>query len=147
MTGEVPDMEALAEQPLELGTSQVRLDDELDEALSREIFQCSLDLLQLALGLDQGWRRRTARELRLGPGSLVLDLATGTGDLAIVIAREHPEARVIGVDPSSRMLEVAERKVREAGLEGRIELRQGDAQALDLPDASVSAVRTPTGMP
>jgi demethylmenaquinone methyltransferase/2-methoxy-6-polyprenyl-1,4-benzoquinol methylase len=100
----------------------------------------------LSLGLDQGWRRRTARELKLRPGSVVLDLATGTGDLALLIARENPEVRVIGVDPSGRMLEVAERKVREEGLEGRIELRQGDAQALDLADSSVDAVSMAFGI-
>jgi demethylmenaquinone methyltransferase/2-methoxy-6-polyprenyl-1,4-benzoquinol methylase len=100
----------------------------------------------LSLGLDQGWRRRTARELRLRPGATVLDLATGTGDLAILIARENPDVRVIGVDPSSRMLEVAARKVREEGLEGRIDLREGDAQALDLADASVDGVTMAFGI-
>jgi demethylmenaquinone methyltransferase / 2-methoxy-6-polyprenyl-1,4-benzoquinol methylase len=100
----------------------------------------------LSLGLDQGWRRRTAAELRLRPGMTVLDLATGTGDLALLIARENPEVRVIGVDPSSRMLEVAARKVRDEGLEGRIELRAGDAQALDLEDGSVDAVSMAFGI-
>ena len=100
----------------------------------------------LSLGLDQGWRRRTVRELNLRPGATVLDLATGTGDLALLIARENPEVRVIGVDPSTRMLDVAARKVREEGLDGRIDLREGDAQALDLPDASVDAVSMAFGI-
>ncbi|NUQ73507.1 MAG: bifunctional demethylmenaquinone methyltransferase/2-methoxy-6-polyprenyl-1,4-benzoquinol methylase UbiE [Polyangiaceae bacterium] len=100
----------------------------------------------LSLGLDQGWRRRTVQELHLRPGATVLDLATGTGDLAILIAHENPDVRVIGVDPSARMLEVAARKVRDHGLEKRIELREGDAQALDLPDASVDAVSMAFGI-
>lgn len=94
----------------------------------------------LSLGLDQRWRRKTARALMIRPGATVLDLATGTGDLAMLIARESPEAHVIGIDPSSGMLEVAARKAREEGLDGRIDLRIGDAQALPLEDASVDAV-------
>jgi demethylmenaquinone methyltransferase/2-methoxy-6-polyprenyl-1,4-benzoquinol methylase len=94
----------------------------------------------LSLGMDQGWRRKTAHELSLRPGATALDLATGTGDLALLIARENPDVRVIGIDPSSKMLEVAGRKAREEGLEGRVDLRVGDAQALELEDGSVDAV-------
>lgn len=100
----------------------------------------------LSLGMDQGWRRRTVRELSLKPGGVALDLATGTGDLALLIARESPETRVIGVDPSRGMLDVAVRKAREAGLEGRVDLRVGDAQRLDLEDASVDAVSMAFGI-
>ena len=104
------------------------------------------DLLNriISLGLDQGWREKTTRSLALGPGATVLDLATGTGDLAIVTARKHQDARVIAIDPSRGMLDVAAGKV--APFDGRIELRVGDAQALDLPDASVDAVTMAFGI-
>jgi demethylmenaquinone methyltransferase / 2-methoxy-6-polyprenyl-1,4-benzoquinol methylase len=100
----------------------------------------------LSLGLDQAWRRRTMSELAIEPGTTALDLATGTGDLAILIAGEHPGARVIGVDPSSRMLDVAAKKVARAGLEGQIDLRLGDAQRIDLEDASVDAISMAFGI-
>lgn len=96
------------------------------------------DLLNrvISLGVDQGWRRRTVESLALagrGPAE-VLDLATGTADLAMLIARKLPEARVTGLDPSRNMLSVGERKVREAHLDTRITLVEGDAQALPFED-------------
>lgn len=100
------------------------------------------DLLNriLSLGLDQGWRRRAVRALELGPGATVLDLATGTGDLAMAVAKAHGDAKVIGVDPSQGMLAVGRRKIDAAGLGARIELRVGDAERLELGDASVDAI-------
>ena len=100
------------------------------------------DLLNriMSLGLDQRWRRKTARALDLGPGARVLDLATGTADLALVIARQHRDAEVVGIDPSAKMLDVGRRKVADAGLDARIELGQGDAQDLDAEDDSFDGV-------
>lgn len=94
----------------------------------------------ISLGIDQSWRRKTVSALELKPGAQVLDLATGTADLAIMIARLHPEVTIIGVDPSQKMLEVGQKKLREAGLDQRIRLEVGDAQALKLADRSVDGV-------
>ncbi len=102
----------------------------------------------LSLGMDQSWRRRAVRSLELGDGAgtTVLDLATGTADLAILITKMIPSARVIGVDPSSGMLSVGKKKVDAAGLAERIDLREGDAQALDLADRSVDGVTMAFGI-
>lgn len=100
----------------------------------------------ISLGMDQSWRRRAVRALDVSPGATVLDLATGTADLAILIARMVEGARVIGVDPSEGMLSVGRKKVAAAGLAGRIDLRAGDAQALDLPDRSIDAVTIAFGI-
>ena len=92
----------------------------------------------MSLGLDRHWRARTARYLALGTGQLGLDLGTGTADLAIaVIRRSRPGTRVIGMDITPEMLEVGRKKLTRLGLQGRIELRIGDAERIDLPDNSV----------
>nr|MDQ3419754.1 class I SAM-dependent methyltransferase [Acidobacteriota bacterium] len=64
------------------------------------------DLLNrvLSAGLDQKWRRRAVRELHLGRAPQVLDLCTGTADLALAATEQHADASVIGVDFSGAML-------------------------------------------
>ncbi|MGB5809030.1 MAG: ubiquinone/menaquinone biosynthesis methyltransferase, partial [Polyangiales bacterium] len=82
------------------------------------------------------WRRKTVAALELPAHAHALDLATGTGDLALMIARMHPDSQVVGSDPSVRMLEVAIEKVKRDGLQERVELQEGDAQALPYADAA-----------
>jgi demethylmenaquinone methyltransferase / 2-methoxy-6-polyprenyl-1,4-benzoquinol methylase len=97
------------------------------------------DLLNRVLsgGVDRRWRRKTVAALKLGEGpARVLDVATGTGDLAIAIAKKHPRTHVVGLDPSTEMLAVGRRKVERRGLNDRVELVTGDAQALGFDDAS-----------
>jgi demethylmenaquinone methyltransferase / 2-methoxy-6-polyprenyl-1,4-benzoquinol methylase len=94
----------------------------------------------ISLGIDQSWRRRTVRALELTSGARVLDLATGTGDLALLVANAEPSSRVVGLDPSDKMLEIARAKVEKAGLLGRVELVNGDAENLPFPDASFDGV-------
>ena len=99
-----------------------------------------------SFGLDLRWRRETVRALgKLGAGP-VLDLATGTADLALAIARSHPQVRVIGLDPSAAMLEQGRTKIARAGLARRIELQRGAAESLPLPSASVAAVTIAFGI-
>jgi demethylmenaquinone methyltransferase/2-methoxy-6-polyprenyl-1,4-benzoquinol methylase len=100
----------------------------------------------ISLGIDQSWRRRTVRSLNLPENARVLDLATGTGDLALLIARAAPSARVVGVDPSKNMLELARAKVEKAGLTERVELELGDAEALPFADATFDGVSIAFGI-
>lgn len=89
------------------------------------------DLLNhlLSLGIDRGWRRRVVRRVRQARPAAVLDMATGTGDLAMMLASACPQATITGVDLSERMLEVGQRKIEAAGLASRIRLSQGDAES------------------
>ncbi len=100
------------------------------------------DLLNriISLGIDQRWRRRTAAVLECPSPHRFLDLATGTGDLAMAVARRFPDAHIVGLDPSQRMLEIAARKIQRSTYQDRIELTQGDAQALPFEDESFDGV-------
>jgi demethylmenaquinone methyltransferase/2-methoxy-6-polyprenyl-1,4-benzoquinol methylase len=113
----------------------------------------------LSLGLDQRWRRKVVRSLGLdvkrrkqGEGSWygerprVLDVATGTGDLAIEIAKSCPGATIVGLDPSPGMLGVAQRKVDKRGLAERIQLVVGDAQALPQKNCEIDAATIAFGI-
>ncbi len=97
------------------------------------------DLLNrlMSFGVDRRWRRKTVNALELDTGHRVLDLATGTADLAIAIAKRRADVTVIGVDPSVNMLEVGRRKLARIGIADRVELHEGDAEAIDLPTNSV----------
>lgn len=90
------------------------------------------DLLNhtLSVGIDKLWRRRVVRLVRRHKPQRILDMATGTGDLAIALARGIDEARVVACDPSQGMLDVARRKVAARGLDGRIELQTASAEEL-----------------
>lgn len=100
----------------------------------------------ISLGIDQSWRKKTVRSLELKPGARVLDLATGTADLAIMIARQHPHVSLVGVDPSAKMLEVGQKKLDAEQLAERIELQVGDAQQLNFPDRSFDGVSIAFGI-
>ena len=100
----------------------------------------------ISLGIDQRWRRRTVDALELQPGGRVLDLATGTGDLAMMVARRHPQVTVVGIDPSSGMLAEGVRKIAAAGLDARVQLRRGDAEQLTAEDASVDGISMAFGI-
>lgn len=88
----------------------------------------------ISLGIDQSWRKKTVRALQLAAGHRVLDLATGTADLAIQVAESEPSANVVGLDPSGKMLDVGRVKVEKKALGTRVELVQGDAQYLPFDD-------------
>ena len=101
------------------------------------------DLLNhlLSAGIDRRWRTRAIRSLQLTGGERLLDLCTGTGDLAIAAVRARPPAaRVVGVDFSGAMLRVGEGKLRRDRLDSRVSMVQGDATRIPLAGASVDAV-------
>jgi demethylmenaquinone methyltransferase / 2-methoxy-6-polyprenyl-1,4-benzoquinol methylase len=100
----------------------------------------------ISLGIDQSWRKKTVRSLELKPGARVLDLATGTADLAIMIAKLHPHVTLVGVDPSEKMLEVGQKKLLADQLTERVELQVGDAQALKFPDRTFDGLSIAFGI-
>ena len=98
------------------------------------------DLLNrvLSLGVDRAWRRAAAEEALLLDPERVLDVATGTADFALELARRAPASEVVGCDFVPEMLEIGRRKARERHLKVHLEL--GDALALPYSDASFDAL-------
>ena len=93
-------------------------------------------------GLHRLWKRQAMELLALRPGDRVLDVATGTGDLAIVeAAAVGPTGRVVGVDSCVPMLEVARHRDH-----GSVDFREGDAMDLHWPDASFDVVTIGFGL-
>ena len=100
----------------------------------------------LSLSIDKVWRRRVVRLVRRMKPERIMDLATGTGDLAIKMAKRIPQARIMGVDLSENMLAVAAEKVRRMGLDDHIALYQGDAEQLDVNDGVLDVVTVAFGV-
>ena len=107
------------------------------------------DLLNhlLSGGLDVRWRTKAVRSLALRGGETVLDLCTGTADLAIASAIASPgAAAVVGVDFAREMLRLGREKLARRGLASRIRLVQGDAMRIPLASASVDAATVAFGI-
>lgn len=99
----------------------------------------------LSFNIDHGWRKKLVKELSKEPVKKVLDLATGTGDQAIAIARRL-DVSIQGLDISEGMLEVGRQKVKKLGMENRICMGVGDAEAIHFPDSSFDAVTISFGV-
>ena len=93
----------------------------------------------LSLGQDPRWRRFLVARLELPPDARVLDVATGTGAVALELVEQHG-CSVVGIDRSAEMLGVARARVAARGLAPKIELREARAEALPFADASFDAL-------
>lgn len=99
----------------------------------------------LSLGIDRRWRRKAIDTLKPFAPQTILDIATGTGDFAILAARRLDPDRIIGVDISEGMMEVGREKVKEAGLDNVIFFMKDDSTALSFKDNTFDAVTVAYG--
>lgn len=97
-----------------------------------------------SLGMDRQWRKRLAEEIK-GSRS-VLDLATGTGEVAIETVHKLQKAQVVGIDPSAEMLALARQKIESGGYSERIMLAQCEAENLPFKDNVFDAVTIAFGI-
>ena len=100
----------------------------------------------LSLDIDRLWRRNVVRILRRKGVKQVLDMATGTGDLAIAIARNIEGSQIFAADFSREMLAVAHKKVEALGLSERITLHECDAENISLADDTVDVATVAFGV-
>ena len=100
----------------------------------------------LSGGIDVFWRKKAIRELAIIKPRNVLDVATGTGDVAILTQRLLKPDRIIGIDLSEGMLELGRQKVERLGLSDKIELLSGDSEIIKFADNSFDAITVAFGV-
>lgn len=100
----------------------------------------------LSFHIDKIWRRKTSRWVAKCQPTAILDVATGTADLAIRMAKDNPTAAITGVDLSEKMLELGRQKITKKKLDQRITLLTADAMHLPFSDNSFDAVTVAFGV-
>ena len=100
----------------------------------------------LSFHLDTHWRRTMSKIIKGHDPSAILDVATGTADLAIQMAKDNPQAKIIGIDLSQAMLDIGLTKVDKLHLSQQITLQKADAQRLPFPDHSFDVVTVSFGV-
>ena len=101
---------------------------------------------RLSWNIDKGWRRKAIRQLAPFKPQTLLDIATGTGDFALLAAEMLRPKRLVGADISEGMMEVGRQKVRERGLDDIISFEREDCTALSYPEATFDAVTAAFGI-
>ena len=101
---------------------------------------------RLSLNIDKGWRKQAIKQLLPFAPKMVLDIATGTGDFAILAAQMLQPSRLVGVDISQRMMDIGQKKVVEAELQGIISFEKEDCLSLSFADETFDAVTAAFGI-
>ena len=99
----------------------------------------------LSFGIDVYWRKKMVAKLKNDCPATILDIATGTADVAISLRKLNPN-KIVGLDLSEKMLEVGREKIRKKNLSGLIQLVKGDSEQIHYPDNSFDAVTVAFGV-
>ncbi len=100
----------------------------------------------ISFGIDVKWRKKVVNIIKATKPTSVLDIATGTGDLAINIAKNTSATKIIGLDISEGMLNVGEDKIAKENLSDRIEMLLGDSEDMPFEDNSFDAITVAFGV-
>jgi demethylmenaquinone methyltransferase/2-methoxy-6-polyprenyl-1,4-benzoquinol methylase len=100
----------------------------------------------LSAGVDIWWRKKAIRELKKLQPKYILDVATGTADVAIMATTLLDPEKITGIDISDGMLEIGRAKIKKKGLEKTIELLNGDSETIKFADNSFDAVTVAFGV-
>jgi demethylmenaquinone methyltransferase/2-methoxy-6-polyprenyl-1,4-benzoquinol methylase len=122
-------------------TKRERVEEMFDSIATR------YDLLNkvLSAGIDKSWRKKAIDELIAIKPNAILDIATGTADLALECMRLKP-AEIIGIDISNKMLDIGRHKIMAKGYQGIIRLEQADSEQLPYDDARFDAITVAFGV-
>ena len=100
----------------------------------------------LSAGIDVGWRKKGIKQLISSHPQNILDVATGTGDFALTCYEILKPEKITGIDISEGMLDIGRKKIIKAGLQNKIELLNGDSEAILFEDNSFDAVTVAFGV-
>lgn len=100
----------------------------------------------LSAGIDVSWRKKAIKQLQSLQPKYILDVATGTGDVAILTQKILHPTKITGIDISEGMLEIGRKKIEKLGLQNEIELLKGDSETLGFPDNSFDAITVAFGV-
>ena len=100
----------------------------------------------LSAGIDVWWRKNAIKQLKDIDPKKILDVATGTADVAIIATGILKPEKIIGIDISDGMLEFGRKKIAKLGLESMIELQNGDSETIKFADNSFDAVTVAFGV-
>ncbi len=100
----------------------------------------------LSVGTDISWRRKAIKMFKKDEPKTILDVATGTGDMAIMAMKLLKPEKIVGIDISEGMLEIGRKKVEKEGLGTKIELQGGDGETINFPDNSFDGVMVAFGV-
>ena len=99
----------------------------------------------ITMGMDNSWRKNLVREVLKGQATRVLDIATGTADIAIMLSQKGVQ-HIIGIDISEKMLEIGRLRIKSLNLTKHIVLEKADAEHLPYPDNSFDAATVSFGI-
>ncbi len=100
----------------------------------------------LSWGIDKWWRRKAIRQLQPSAPQEMMDVATGTGDFALLAARKLQPRKLIATDISEGMMQIGKEKVRQAGLQDCIHFQREDCTCLSFSDNSFDAITVAFGI-
>ena len=100
----------------------------------------------LSLGTDMNWRKKAIRQLKKDRPHIILDVATGTGDMSILAAKLLNPEKIIGIDISEQMLELVRKKIEKERLGDKITLQTGDSETIKFAENTFDAVMAAFGV-
>lgn len=100
----------------------------------------------ITFGIDMSWRKKVINMIAATKPNKVLDIASGTGDLAIMTAQKTDAQEIIGADISEGMLQVGKQKIQKLGLENRIKMQWADSENLPFEDDYFDAISVAFGV-
>lgn len=128
------------------GASTLTKKQQVETMFDRIAFRYDFLNRFLSGGIDLYWRKRAIRELKQMNPQMILDMATGTGDMAIMMNKHITPAKIIGIDLSNGMLNIGREKIGKLGLNKKIFLKQGDSERIDFETGTFDAVTVAFGV-